>query len=336
MNRKSCAGLIFCALGMAVLILDTKTAILGGKEGIYICMNNLIPSLFPFIFLSTILTSLLLNFTCRPLRPIGKLTRIQPGTESLLIIGLLGGYPVGAQCINQAYIQGNLSKNDASRMLAFCNNCGPAFIFGFISRYFDDYKVPFLLWGIHILSAILVAVSIPGENSSSCSHGYTSMTVTQALMRTVLIMAQVCGWIILFRVIITFFDTWFGFYLPGSAKALLYGLLELANGCMTLDLIDHAGARFIICNVLISLGGMCVTMQTLGLLHKNINKQLYLPGKLMQCAYSTLISTMFCFTRGYSGWMLILLLICTLLILGFYVFFRIKKNNSSILSPAAI
>ena len=38
-----------CALGMIVLILDSKTALSGCREGVTLCLNVVIPSLFPFL-----------------------------------------------------------------------------------------------------------------------------------------------------------------------------------------------------------------------------------------------------------------------------------------------
>ena len=88
---------IFASLGMLLLILDTKTAIQGAQEGIRLCIMTVIPSLFPFFVLSSLLTGALTGVRLRFLRPIGKLCRMPAGSESLLLIGMLGGYPTGAK-----------------------------------------------------------------------------------------------------------------------------------------------------------------------------------------------------------------------------------------------
>ena len=44
-NKLACTA---AALGMLVLILDSKTALAGAREGIDLCIRTVIPSLFPF------------------------------------------------------------------------------------------------------------------------------------------------------------------------------------------------------------------------------------------------------------------------------------------------
>ncbi len=50
--------------------------------------------------------------------------------SSALALGFVGGYPVGARTAIALYENGQCSKTEAERLLAFCNNSGPAFILG--------------------------------------------------------------------------------------------------------------------------------------------------------------------------------------------------------------
>ena len=90
---------IASALGMLVLILDAKTALSGAAAGVELCIRTVIPSLFPFFFLSVMLTATLVGRALPPLRWLGRLLRLPEGAECIYITGLLGGYPVGAQNI---------------------------------------------------------------------------------------------------------------------------------------------------------------------------------------------------------------------------------------------
>jgi len=110
------------------------------------CLESVVPSLFPFLILSGIITTSFTGVEVKILRPVGRLCGIPSGGESLLLIGLIGGYPVGAQCIYRAYETGQISKVDAQRMLGFCNNAGPAFIFGITASLFDSLIYPWLIW----------------------------------------------------------------------------------------------------------------------------------------------------------------------------------------------
>lgn len=331
-HAKRLAG-IGAALGMLLLILDGKTALAGAQEGIDLCIRTVIPSLFPFFVLSSVLLG---SLSANWLRPLGKLCGMPEGTEALLLVGFLGGYPTGAQCIAQAYQAGQLSKNQAERMLAFCNNAGPSFLFGMIAPMFDHAYIAWLLWGIHIVSALAVAVTLPKEASPAARITLQQVSLPQALSKGVYTMTLVCGWVILFRIVITFLNRWFLWLLPVSAQVIVSGLLELSNGCIALGRIETIGLRFIICAALLSFGGLCVTMQTVSVT-KGLSLRLYMPGKLMQSVISLILAY---FTQLFisdriviaTQFYLLFLIIAVILLM----ILRKGKINSSIPRPVGV
>ncbi len=290
--RKEKWPAIFAGLGLLLLILDTKTALIGGAAGLEICLQTLVPSLFPFLFLSILLTVSLSGRELRLLAPLGRLLKIPMGAESILVIGLVGGYPVGAQCIAQAVQRGNISRENGKRMLAFCSNAGPAFLFGMGSRLFADAWMCWALWGIHILSALLVGSCMPGGRDERTKlTAAAPPTASAALRQSVQVMAMICGWVMLFRILLAFCERWFLWLLPVWAQVTLSGLLELANGCCGLVLVENVALRFVLCAGLLSFGGLCVTMQTYSVCAK-VDVSRYLPGKLLQTVFSILLAAM--------------------------------------------
>lgn len=278
------------AMGMLVLILDAKTALAGAEEGLHLCLLTIIPSLFPFFVLSVLLTGSMAGIPSVLFRPLGRLCGIPEGSEILLLTGFLGGYPVGAQGVAQAWRNGQLNRHDAHRMLGFSSNAGPAFIFGIIGTHFSQMYVPWILWGIHILSALMTAYLLPGKSRSNATVSPKDIvSLPEAMERSLKISAGVCGWIILFRIVIAFCDRWFLWYLPENVQVAFYGALELANGCCRLSQIPDPGTRFMICTALLSFGGLCVTMQTVTAT-KGLGLGKYLPGKLLQCIISLTIA----------------------------------------------
>ena len=289
MTRRIWTGSL-SALGLLLLILDAKTALSGASEGLSLCLRSVIPSLFPFFVLSILLTDALTGLRFPLLRPLGKLCGIPRGGESLLAVGLLGGYPVGAQCAAQAYRAGQLSRQDARRMLGFCSNAGPAFLFGMVAAKFPAAWMVWALWGIHILSAIVVGSLLPGklDGAVRLSQGKQE-SLSGAVRRSITVMAGVCGWVVLFRVIIAFIGRWCLWLLPESAQVAVTGLLELANGCCDLCRISNPGLRFIVCSGILGFGGICVTMQTVSVT-EGLGLGYYLPGKLLQGLISLFLS----------------------------------------------
>lgn len=278
------------ALGMLVLILDGQTAIRGMQDGIELSLKTLVPSLFPFFVLSILLTGALIGQPVKFLRPLGRLCRIPAGAESLLAIGLVGGYPVGAQNISTAYHNGSLSGSDASRMAAFCNNAGPAFIFGMLSPLFSDHVTLWALWLIHMISALLVGVIIPCDGDQQpVRQAARPASLTTSLEKAISVIALVCGWVVLFRMVLAFLDRWFLWRLPQAGQAAVAGLLELSNGCVMLGETDNEGLRFILAAGMLAFGGICVTMQTASV-SSGLSHKLYFPGKLLQTCFSFLLA----------------------------------------------
>ncbi len=226
------------------------------------------------------------------LRPLGRLCGIKAGAESLLLVGMLGGYPTGAQCVAQAYRSGTLRQQDAQRMLAFCNLAGPSFLFGIVAAKFSSGYAPWALWSIHIVSAILVSVMMPEKaGGSALLQPGKPMAISEAVQQSLRIMAGVCGWIVLFRIIIAFLNRWVLWLLPIPVQVGITGLLELSNGCCDLDRITNAGLRFIISAGMLSFGGVCVTMQTASVT-RGLSLKPYLAGKLLQMLCSILLAAL--------------------------------------------
>lgn len=279
---------ILSALGMLMLIIDGKTALSGAAEGIELCIRSVIPSLLPFFVLSAMLTSSL--WGANLFRGIGQLCAMPPGSESLLIIGLLGGYPVGAQGVADAYRRGALTKSQAERLLGFCSNAGPSFFFGIVASRFSGWWTGLSLWAIHIVSALIVGALLPGKCDSTVKlQQKDTAAITDALNGSLRVMANVCGWVILFRILIAFLQRWVLWMLPDEAKIMLIGLLELANGCCSLDMIDDVRLRFVAASVMLGVGGLCVLMQTLSVTN-GLSINTYLLGKLLQGVFSLLLS----------------------------------------------
>lgn len=274
---------------MLVLILDCRTALTGAAEGIGLCIRTLVPSLFPFFVISALLTGNLAGNPMPLLRPLGRLCGIPEGGESFLAVGLLGGYPVGAQNIANACKQGQLSRQDAERMMPFCSNAGPSFLFGILGSMFSDEKTVWLLWGIQVLSALLTgAVTASTVGKITVRPG--ELSLQDALERAVRVMALVCGWAVIFRMLLCFLESWFLWMLPETAWVVIAGAMELSNGCTRLREIECEGLRFTVAGCLLSSGGLCVAMQTASAA-KGLSLRRYILGKLLQCGFSFFLCT---------------------------------------------
>ena len=281
---------VLAALGMLVVILDGKTAQHSVVEGLALCIKTVIPALFPFLILSGMLNSTLLGNRSKILDGIENFCGLPQGSGSVLLIGFLSGYPVGAQLVGQAYTDGCLTRSSARRMLGFCSNAGPAFIFGMLSPLFQNPITPWLLWGIHIGGAVFASKILTTQGDLSCRIDKTpTRSLSMSLQNAMRLMVTVCGWVILFRLLLGFFDKWFLWLLPKNIQIITAGLVELSNGCVQLSKLPQEGLRFLFASVLLGAGGLCVAMQTCSVT-QGLGMGVYFPGKVLQTLFSAVVS----------------------------------------------
>lgn len=331
-DKKAIGIALFSITAMLVLILDTKTALLGAAEGIELCIRTVIPSLFPFFFLSKIIISSADKLSGKILQPIGKLCRIPAGGEIVFLLGMLGGYPVGAQLIDSAVSNGSLSKENGSRMLGFCNNPGPAFIFGITGLLFEEPYIPWILWGILIISALLTGVILPGESSQVTGQIYLKKSnyMTDSLKA----MASVCAWIIIFRTLLTILNRWLLWLFPTIWKVLFSGLLELSNGCLELSYIQNPAIKLIIAAIILCAGGLCVAVQTISV-SPSVNHKTYYIGKAIQTAIIiplSQIAAIIIYPLKFSLFYILVFGGSIVILIGYLIRFKRIKHQNELLS----
>lgn len=313
-------------IGFVFLILDTKTACSAATEAVELCLVTVVPALFPFMVLSRILCGFMIGKNVPVLQPLGRLCGIPIGYEFLLVLGLIGGYPVGAQAATDAYKSGCLSKAAYHRLLGFCNNAGPAFIFGLVAAQFQNPVFSWYIWGIHILSALCVGFLIPKACENEHKEAIpASVSFPSALNASVQSMARVCGWVILFRVVIALLEKYLLSHLSQDLHVIVCGFIELTNGCVNLSSISSEGHRFIVACSMLNFGGLCVGMQTASVCDF-CGTGMYFPGKLLQtliglvlslCAGSLLFAKIFPVKN-------LILCLCSILILALLLFLTKK------------
>ena len=126
------AALLFPVFFGAALLFFPDVSAAAAREGVALCLQTVLPSLFPFFVLSSLLVQsdvprLLSRAMAGIMYP---LFGVSGAGASALILGLLGGYPVGARTVAELYGRGEIAREEAEQLLAFCNNSGPGFFLG--------------------------------------------------------------------------------------------------------------------------------------------------------------------------------------------------------------
>ncbi len=139
------------------IILYPKEVIGASKEGISLWFNNVFPSILPFLIGTNLLISLgVVHFLGTLLEPVMRPLFNVPGVGGFaFVIGITSGYPVGAKVTSSLYLNGDLTKEEAQRLLSFTNNSGPLFMLGAVAiGMFDSVVSGYFIMLIHYLGAI--------------------------------------------------------------------------------------------------------------------------------------------------------------------------------------
>lgn len=206
-------GLLCAALALIAWPAQSAAAV---REGMALCANVVIPSLFPFFVLASLVVELGLSRCLgRLLHPImAPLFRVNGACAAALALGFVGGYPVGARTAIQLYQQGQCSKTEAERLLAFCNNSGPAFILGAVGAgVFGSGRAGLALYLCHMAASLMVGLLFrfyrPGEGPSSprrMGERFQAVSFSAAFPRSVTgamtSSLNICAFILCFSVVV--------------------------------------------------------------------------------------------------------------------------------------
>lgn len=293
----------------ALLLLFPQESASAARDGLNICVTLIIPSLFPFFVLSSLLVSLgFASLLGKCLKGImWPLFRLNAPCATALVLGAIGGYPVGARITAQLYETKQCSKADALRLSAFCNNCGPAFLFSVAGwGIFSSKAAGFLLLGTHLLAALLVGLIFrlyptPAEERSSPlvnieTHHFSSAfpdSVKDSFSSTL----NVCAFVILFCVILrlgscsgllpqvaSFLSALLpSLFTPEVCQSLLAGIFELSYGVYSISSFSQSPLALPLAAFIMGWGGLSVHCQSLPFLKRCTHTlRPYFTGKLLQ------------------------------------------------------
>lgn len=132
----------------------------GAYDGLIICGQIIIPSLFPFMVLSSFITrSGISSVLGKIFSPFAKLFHMPSEAGLPLFLSFIAGYPVGASTASRLHSDGVLDKDDAFRMMCFAVCGGPAFIIKAVGQgMLGSTKAGVLLLAAHISAAVILGI----------------------------------------------------------------------------------------------------------------------------------------------------------------------------------
>ncbi|MDR0314880.1 MAG: hypothetical protein LBH71_02885 [Oscillospiraceae bacterium] len=247
----------------------------GVTRGLTLCAAVVIPSLFPFMVLSSfIVKSGLCSKFGFLFDPVTRTLFKLPGNAAgVVFMSLIGGFPVGPKMTYELYENGEISKSQARMMMFFCMNAGPAFVLSAVGySMYNSSKVGLILFASICASSIIVGVVTSifdnDKEKEFLSHSREKKAqpdnltaFTYSVSDGANSILSVCIWVVIFSCIGSLLEL-----LPIEPKVLiaLKSILEVTSG------VNSAAHHFSIPSIAFILGwsGLCVHCQVMQYIQK--------------------------------------------------------------------
>lgn len=303
------------ALGVYLIVLILRFPALSlqyAAAGLNLWFQKMIPTLLPFMILSGILIRM--NLTERIvcfLHPVLHFFfhTTKNGSYTLLM-GFLCGFPMGARIVGELYETGKLSRMEANRLLAFCNNIGPIYFLSFVMPTLGIKKVllPFLMmYGLPLLYGFMLIRIFPcvrekrRKNMTNMVNGFPTnkmqpnaiesskaapasllAATDEAVLSGLLGIAKLGGYMVFFNLLNILFVP-FSHLSPG-VLGFYNCILEITSG------IDRCSQSFpYTVLILLPFGGFSCIAQTYSMIcHTDLSIRPYLFHKLLQTAFTAM------------------------------------------------
>jgi sporulation integral membrane protein YlbJ len=266
------------------------------RSGLELCHRVIVPSVFPFLVISDLLYRVcdFTSLNCIE-RFFEKFFKVNGSGFLPFALGCCCGFPLGVKCCVETYESGNISLDEAERLIGFCNNTGPAFVIcGVGLGLRQDPIQGIVVYTSMIISAILVGVLFSIGKKPSCRYetkrNVTSFSLTNSIKNAGLGTVNICAYITFFACAVGLLRAFLGESLPylfficfieiGSATSILSKTALISN------LTSLAMTSFAI-----GFSGLSVHLQALSYLKgTDIKVSRYFMMKLLQGAVSAIIT----------------------------------------------
>lgn len=295
-------------LSLIILLLFTlfsKTCIPETQEAVVTFINTILPTMFPFYVLSSLISasSLLEKIFSPANKPITRLLKISDGCISAIILGFFCGFPIGSLITCNLKEKNKISNQDAQKLSAFTNNAGPIFMISIIGNtYLHSAKAGLLLWLSVLFSSVISGIIVCNLKITNNSSDYHINCISeknetskidfpktiQSSANTILYV----GAVIIFFASVTSVIKLIPNISPCKYGAI-YSFLEITGGLKSLiPALNFSNIiyKYMIISFFASWSGLCVHIQVCGILASGkIKLSYYFTGKLIQIFITPII-----------------------------------------------
>ena len=256
---------------------------------------NVFPTSFLFLLISYLLIENHLFFYLQHFLPNKNLY--------FFILSILSGYPAGAIYIKESYIRGEIDLEEANQFIRFAHAPNPLFVIYHCHQLFKDSFMPYLFYGIILISQFILYLFTPKKKSffsSSVSSVSFSQTFQNAFMKTVHTILIIYGTSVFFYILSSFLTHYFSF--SNTLYVFLCGVFDIMNGIHSSYIIQNLYLRMILLYFFIVFGSIPIHIQIKSILaDTSISYHSFIKGRFISLLLCILLAIMIingCITIG--------------------------------------
>ena len=231
---------VLLILSTVWLLVRSDTAEKSAYDALKMCASVIIPSLFPYMVISSLLvqTGASDQIGRWLSNPIKSAFRLPGCAASAVVLGALCGFPVGAKTACQLYERGSVTKWECERLIAIANNTGPSFVIEVVGAHFWGSRgMGLMIYVAQILSSVLLGwiTSRKKTKPTDTQTIYTSrcdllQCLTTSVTHSARSVVSVCGFIVFFAVVTSLIGQIVAALPISFAAPLLGAVLEFSTG----------------------------------------------------------------------------------------------------------
>ena len=286
-RKKLLLPLVFLT-AMVFILFHAKESRLDLQEGLRLCAENVVPSLFPHLVLSELFVSNLTFSEGDSLfsRLFTRFFRLPSASAPIMLIGAICGFPIGARLSAKLCREGFLTQREAEILCAYANNTGPAFVIsGVGAALFGSVRIGLFFFLAEILASLfcmlLSSFFRPKiKKRAGVLPPCKPSSFVESVRSSSFALVNICGFVLFFSLVTGMLCRAFS-----SCSLLISSFLEVTNACKTASLFATNAPKTasVFASFAIGFGGLSAAMQSaLCMKEGGLSFALYLPRKLLQ------------------------------------------------------
>lgn len=260
---------------LALILRNTEAAISFMRRGIGLCTETVIPSLFPFMVISTLLIESGTGEWAGRLFAghVRRIFGISGASACAVLLGALCGFPIGAKSAVELYDRGAIDRAELEHLLTFCNNTSSAFVISAIgTSLWSSYRFGVGLFWIQLGCSILIGWigRSRGRSTQLCPAPAERRSGTEIFTRAITSSASgmlaVCAYVTFFSAVVGTLGVLLDRISTSPIiDALLFGFFELSSGVNAAAALEDPYAGAVLTAFAVGWSGLSVHFQIMSL-----------------------------------------------------------------------